>query len=166
MSDINVIRKKAEKGDAQSQYNLGVAYFNGEVVARDYAQAFFWHSKAAEQGHAPALSNLGLYHARGWGVAKDVVQAITYYRIAIDLGEPWAINNLGVLYDEGEGVAKDEVEAYAHYNLAGITLEEARSNRKKLEKTLSREEIAAGQRRTKELQKEIAARIAAKAAGN
>jgi TPR repeat protein len=165
MSDITVTLKKAEEGDARSQYNLGVAYFNGQGVPQDYALAFFWHSKAAEQGHAQALSNLGLYHASGFGVPKDFAKAISYYQTAIELGVDWAINNLGALYANGEGVAKDEVEAYAYYNIAGITIEEARTNRNNLEKTISREEIAAGQRRTKELQKEIAAKIEAKKAG-
>ncbi len=95
---------------------------------------------------------------------KDFAKAISYYQTAIELGVDWAINNLGALYANGEGVAKDEVEAYAYYNIAGITIEEARTNRNNLEKTISREEIAAGQRRTKELQKEIEAKIAAKKA--
>ena len=164
MSDIDVTQKKAEEGDARSQYNLGVAYFNGEGVPQDYALAFSWNSKAAEQGHAQAISNLGLYYASGLGVAKDLVQAISYYQTAVALGVTWAINNLGALHENGEGVAKDEIEAYAYYNIAGITLEAARTNRSTLEKKISRDEIAAGQRRTKELQKEIEAKMAAKRA--
>ena len=165
MPDIDATRKKAEEGDALSQHNLGVAYFNGEGVPQDYSLAFSWHSKAAEQGHAQAISDLGLYYASGLGVAKDSVRAISYYQTAVGLGVTWAINNLGALYEYGDGVAKDEVEAYAYYNIAGITLEAARKNRSNLEKKISRDEIAAGQRRTKELQKEIDAKISAKAAG-
>ena len=64
-----------------------------------------------------------------------------------------------------EGVLKDEIEAYAYYNLAGITYEKARNNLTTLEKKLSPEARLRGQQRTKELQKEIEAKIAAKQAG-
>jgi len=53
-----------------------------------------------------------------------------------------------------------------YYNLAGIMgYEVARANLVSLETRLSRQEIAAGQKRTKELQEEIEAKIAAKKAG-
>jgi len=59
-------------------------------------------------------------------------------------------------------VAKDFVEAYAYWNLAGITVEDARTNLAILEKKMSRDEIASGQQRTKQLQKEIEAKQAGK----
>jgi len=62
-------------------------------------------------------------------------------------------------------VAKDEIEAYAYWNLAGITHEEARKNLALLEMSLSSESRLLGQKRTKELQKEIEAKKAAKKAG-
>ena len=40
----------AEKGDAKSQTNLGILYFNGKGVLKDYKKAIFWLKKAAEQG--------------------------------------------------------------------------------------------------------------------
>ena len=59
---------------------------------------------------------------------------------------------------------KDSIEAYAYISLAGITNESARKFLTNLEKDLSRNEIVAGQKRAKELQKEIDAKIAAKKA--
>ena len=38
----------------EAQLALGVIYALGEVVARDYAQAFVWFSQAAAQGHQVA----------------------------------------------------------------------------------------------------------------
>lgn len=73
--------------------------------------------------------------------------------------------HLGDCFANGQGVPKDETEAYAYWNLASVTYGEARRSLENLEKKLSREEIAAGQKRTKELQKEIEAKIAAKKAG-
>ena len=48
----------AEKGDMQSQYNLGTIYKQGLGVEVNDLKAFFWFNKAAEQGLAKAQNNL------------------------------------------------------------------------------------------------------------
>ena len=48
-------RKGAEQGYAWSQFGLGGAYFSGEGVPQDYAEAVKWF-RAAEQDHAEAAS--------------------------------------------------------------------------------------------------------------
>ena len=157
--------KAAEQGLADAQFNLGICYYKGEGVAKDFVQAVSWWRKAAEQGHTDAQFKLGNIYRTGEGVAKDFVQAVSWYRKAAEQGLALAQYNLGVCYANGEGVAKDEIEVYAYWNLAGITDESARKNLAILEKKMSRDEIASGQQRTKELQKEIEAKIAAKKAG-
>ena len=112
----------------------------------------------AEAGDAEAQVGLGGLFYLGQGVAKDEVEAVKWYRKAAEQGIAMAQINLGVRYANGTGVAKDQVEAYAWFNLAAIKDESGKKNRKILEETLSREEIAAGQRRTRELQKEIEAK--------
>lgn len=151
------LRKAAEKGEAEAQHNLAVRYHFGEGVPKDYKEEAFWMSQAAEKGHAGAQSNLGLFYAEGKGVEKDNAKAIYWLRRAAEQGHSIAQHNLGHRYSDGDGVAKDEVEASAYYNLAGISLEASRNSLAILEKKLSREEIAAGQIRTKELQKLVEA---------
>jgi TPR repeat protein len=158
-------KAKAEKGDAVSQYNVGVCHAKGEGVAMDDMQAVWWYRKAAEQGLALAQYDLAVRYDSGKGIERDNAAAIRWYRKSAEQGYGPAQSNMGVCYATGEGVLKDEIEAYAYWNLAGITLEEARKNLAILEKNLSRDEIAAGQKRSKELQKEIEAKIAAKKAG-
>ncbi|MCL2887556.1 MAG: sel1 repeat family protein [Betaproteobacteria bacterium] len=41
-------RKKAERGDARAQYNLGFMYETGYGVTQDYAEAATWYRKAAD----------------------------------------------------------------------------------------------------------------------
>jgi TPR repeat protein len=66
------VRAKAEKGDAQSQYDLGRAFDKGSLgVVKNEAEAVKWWRKAAEQNYAPAQCSLGLCYAYGQGVAKD-----------------------------------------------------------------------------------------------
>ena len=64
-------RLAAEQGNAPAQFNLGVAYVNGDGVTRDNEEALRWYRLAAEQGHAPAqerLDRLGRWFPRlfGW----------------------------------------------------------------------------------------------------
>ena len=62
------LRSKAEQGDAQAQYNLGVLYANGMGVDKDFTKAVELYKKAAEQGYISAQFNLGLCYAFGDGV--------------------------------------------------------------------------------------------------
>ena len=158
-------KAKAETGDRVAQFNLGNCYTDGEGVARDFVQAVSWYRKAAEQGYAEAQVQLGYCYARYQGVTKDEVEAVAWYRKSAEQGLANAQYILANGYYNGEGVAKDEIEAYAYYNLARMTHKDARKNLAILEKKISRDEIASGQQRTKQLQKEIEAKRAGKLAG-
>jgi TPR repeat protein len=153
---------KAEKGDATAQANLGWYYRAGQGVAKDPVQAAKWYRKAAEQGDASAQHNMGACYFYGAGVAKDLVQAASWYRKAADQGDASSQNILGMCYFYGDGLAKNEIEAYAYWSIAGKTNADARKNLSMLKKQMSSGKIATGQKRVKELQKEIDAKIAAK----
>ena len=57
---FNEVKKSAEQGEANEQYNLGVMYYNGEETLVDKKQAFYWYKKSAEQGNAEAQYMLRL----------------------------------------------------------------------------------------------------------
>jgi TPR repeat protein len=44
----------ADRGDAGAQFNLGVAYNNGNGVVKDYVQAYMWFTLAAAGGDRTA----------------------------------------------------------------------------------------------------------------
>ena len=52
----------AEKGNVDSQYNLGLMYDNGKGVTQDYKEAIKWYRLAAIQGLAEAQLNLGIMY--------------------------------------------------------------------------------------------------------
>ena len=58
----------ADKGDANSQYNLGLLYARGLGVPQDYQKAAEWYQKAAERDVPAAEYNLGVMYANGQGV--------------------------------------------------------------------------------------------------
>ena len=112
ISTHELFSNAAERGDAEAQYQLGIAYSNGEGVAKDLTKAFDWTRKAAEQGHAGAQFSLGDAYSNGEGVAKDPTKAFDWYRKAAEQGHARAQANLGFSYHAGEGVAKDLTKAF------------------------------------------------------
>ena len=167
----------AEKGDAKGQHMLGECYIFGTGVAKNYTEAAKWHLKSALQGYAEGQLAIGFDYGFGYGVGKSYPEAVKWYRKASEQGVAWAQHQMGLSYDQGLGVTKDSVEAYAYYSLASTpsTARPKGTNRsswapaleklKILEKKLSPEARLKGQQRSKELQKEIDANIAAQNAG-
>jgi len=155
------LSKAADAGIPRAQSDLGLFYLYGEGVAKDQSKAAALFRKAALKEDAAAQFNIGQCYFHGEGVPKDDTEAARWWRKASEQGDPAAQIELGDLYSKGQGVAKDEIEAYSLYNIAGIKLEDARARLTQLEKRLSRDEVAAGQKRTMELQKELEAKIAA-----
>jgi TPR repeat protein len=57
---IEKITALAQAGNAESQYCLGRAYDEGELIPRNLLEAISWYQKAADQGHALACKALGI----------------------------------------------------------------------------------------------------------
>src|SRR3954452_13077717 len=70
-AEVENIRAHAEKGEADAQNTLGLAYKGGRGVPQDYTQAAQWFQKAADQGNAVAQRNLGSLYLEGQGVKQD-----------------------------------------------------------------------------------------------
>jgi uncharacterized protein len=83
-------RTLAEKGDARTQFYLGMLYENGDGVPEDYTKAREWYEKSAVQDDANAQFYLGLMSAFGRGGPLDVVQAYMWYSLAAEHGHPRA----------------------------------------------------------------------------
>ena len=73
---------KAKQGNARAQLMLGICYYLGKGVAKDFVEAVKWYRKAAEQGDAGAQFLLGDCYVIGEGVAKDFVEAYGWYNLA------------------------------------------------------------------------------------
>src|SRR5215472_14731750 len=84
--------------DPQSQYNRGTAYWYGNGVPQDYAEAAKWYRKAAQEGYAEAQNRLGQMLEIGQGVRQDDAEAAQWYRKAAEQGVVLAQHNLGTMY--------------------------------------------------------------------
>lgn len=116
--ELAALQKKADSGDVQAQFTLGVAYDAGHMVTQNYEDAVRWYRKAADQGLAEAQYNLGVAYSYGHGVKKDPVEAVKWYRKAADQGMAKAQYNLGLAYSKGTGVPQDYEMAAQWYQTA------------------------------------------------
>ena len=91
------LRTLADQGDAAAQNELGVSYFEGQIVPRDDAQAFLWIGRAARQGLPEAQTNLARLYEQGRGTAKNTEQAMYWYSRAAEQGYPAAAQRLNEL---------------------------------------------------------------------
>lgn len=112
---IDELRAKANHGDANAQFELGVAYDLGRNIGKNQIEAAAWYRKAAEQGHAAAQNSLGSMHQYGEGAPQDNAEAVNWYQKAADQGYGEAYTNLGYMYDGGLGVQQDKQKAVTLY---------------------------------------------------
>jgi uncharacterized protein len=89
---LKALREKAEQGDPNAEYMVGLAYDTGVGAPQDFAEAAGWYRKAADQGHAGAQFNLGHLYADGRGVPQDFVQAHMWLNLAAAGLQPGARN--------------------------------------------------------------------------
>ena len=112
--------------------------------------ADYWRARA-EEGEAIAQYNLGVMYADGRGVPQDDVEAVRWYQLAADQGEPLAQVSLGLMYGKGDGVPQDTVLAHMWWSLAAAQgNEDAREIKDRIEKVMTREQIAEAQRLSRE----------------
>jgi len=145
---IGNIKTRAEKGDAQAQFQLGRMHELGIDVVPNPVKAVKWYRKAAEQGLAQAQYNLGRMYYAGDGVAQNSKQAVEWLLKAAIQNYDLASNRLGVMYERGEGVIQDYAEAYKWYtraaeakNIAAII------NRENLTRRMSSQQLTEAQTR-------------------
>jgi hypothetical protein len=147
--DAQSCRVRAERGDAISQYELALLYYQGKGITRDYGEALHWYREAADQGNAKAEYGLGYMYDQGEGVAQDCSEALRLYRKSADAGDERAQYALGLMFYNGRCVTQDHAEAvrwflkaadqglaraqydlgYMYYHGQGVSQDRAEANR-------------------------------------
>lgn len=112
------LRKLADQGDADAQWQIGVRFHNGEGVPHDDAQAMRWFHRAAEQGHVTAQATLGAYYWAGRGVPQDLSQAYFWSALALAQGDENSKSRLEGLASQMTraqvSAARQKAEAWIH----------------------------------------------------
>ena len=98
----------ANEGNAEAQFDIAYAYFNGEGIERDYASAAMWFKRSARQNYAKAQYNLAYCYMNGRGVPRDYDKAFdllhqsannNYMRAQLTLADCYAN---GILVEQNE----------------------------------------------------------------
>ncbi len=82
------LRKAAQQGDPQAQYDLAYLYYKSGIdpeiagLARSERLAARWYREAAMQGHPRAQYNLAVLHLQGHGVERDAIMAYAWLLLA------------------------------------------------------------------------------------
>jgi TPR repeat protein len=102
--DLAPLLRAAETGDAEAQFTLASALYQGGSVD----QAVGWLKKATERKHPKAWRLLGDFHAKGLvGKGKpDPREAAACYLKAAALGDAAAMGKLSACYFVGEGLTR------------------------------------------------------------
>ena len=122
--DLKATTVKADQGDAEAQFALGLEYGTAQGGVQDVVQAAQWYLKAADQNHSSAQFNLGLMYAKGEGVSQDDAKAVEWIQKAAHRGEAGAQFNLGLRCHRASvrGLVADgheaKIEAYKWFQLA------------------------------------------------
>lgn len=112
-------RPRAQQGDAEAQYRLGLMLRFGWGVDKDLVAAAAMLQAAAEQGQHAAQAELGTMYRLGRGVPEDHALAARWLLAAAAGGVGIAQLAIGRMYRDGMGVPKDLVQAYAWFQSAG-----------------------------------------------
>ena len=81
-TEFDVLRRKAEAGDAKAQFDLAEAYSEGNGVTKDSTKGMEWLRRSALQGYAGAQVVLGYMYQKGINIEKDPSEAAKWYKKA------------------------------------------------------------------------------------
>ena len=116
---VEELTRTAERGDAESQFDLGFMYSSGfDDFEEDDAAALKWYRRAAEQGLAQAQSRLGTAYAYGHSLEQDFDQAATWCRLGAEQGDVGGQLCMAMLHAGGCGVELDDTESAPWFRLA------------------------------------------------
>ena len=101
---VSLFQAAADKGNADGEYYMAVAYLNGFGVPKDEAQAAVWFKRAADREHAVAQYWFGELTAKGrGGLTADWNAALPYFKKAATGAVTDAFLEIGIMYHYGFG---------------------------------------------------------------
>tara|TARA_R110000782_G_scaffold166829_8_gene258791 strand:- start:158 stop:673 length:516 start_codon:yes stop_codon:yes gene_type:complete len=106
----------AESGDADAQNYLGILYYLGFGVKKDYKKSLEWYERAAKAGHADAQRNYGDMINFGRGIQRSNQEAYKWYFAASQQGNQKAARQIQVLAASGNLSPNQQMHAKIEAN--------------------------------------------------
>ncbi len=104
------LRKKAEDGDADAQYQVGLRLRYSASV-----EALEWFRKASDQGNSEAMLRMSVAYEQGIGVKQDAKEALRWLQKSADKENVHAIYGLAERYLQGWTAKQDYETAMKLY---------------------------------------------------
>lgn len=104
---VPILKKAAELGNAESQYNLGYCYQAGIGIEQNAEKAIEWYSKSADQGFKDGLYQMMMAYGNGSGVEQNFEKAFSYALKCAENNDGTCMFNVINCYKEGMGTEKD-----------------------------------------------------------
>ena len=83
---VQLYHEKAQRGDANAMYQLGVLYLNGNGTIQDFEEAAKWFNSAADRNHTLAQYELGKMYRAGFGVDIDLKKSYMWLNLSAAAG--------------------------------------------------------------------------------
>ena len=116
--DLEILRQKADAGDAASAAKMGFLLLEGGLEPIDDFGAFHYLSKAAEGGNVGAMAALAHALNTGDGIAQDKTRALGLFEKAAEGGNVGAMAALAHALNTGDGIAQDKARAHGLFKKA------------------------------------------------
>ncbi|WP_452227630.1 tetratricopeptide repeat protein [Lacinutrix sp. MEBiC02404] len=102
-----LIKKSAELGNAEAQYNLGVSLEYGYGIEKNELKAFEWYLKSAEQAWNDGLYKMMMAHATGKNAEMNYDKAFEYALKCAENDDATCMLNVVSCYKDGMGTEKN-----------------------------------------------------------
>lgn len=140
-----LLRPLSAQGSAVAQYIIGLMYFRGKVVGKNYKESLKFLNLSAEQGYARAQHKLGNIYTGDLLGKPDYRKAIKWFRLASGQGYAPSQYFLATLYENGDGIKQDYVRAHMWFSLASGKNIIARDERDRITKKMEPSQITDAQ---------------------
>ena len=113
--NLHDLLERANDGDFDAQYQLGVIYITGNGVPEDCEEALKWIKKAAHQGEPNAMCVYGVGLLGQLCIEPNYNEALYWLELAEKEGIPDATHWIGAMYHEGLGGLEQNYDQALEY---------------------------------------------------
>jgi len=133
------------QGSEVAQYIIGLMYFRGKVVKKDYKKSIKFLNLSAEQGYMRAQHKLGNIYTGNLLGKPDYRKASEWFRLASKQGYAPSQYFLATFYEDGYGVKQNYIRAYMWFDLASSKNIIAKDERDRIARKMTPSQITDAQ---------------------
>ncbi|MEI8087488.1 MAG: tetratricopeptide repeat protein, partial [Paludibacter sp.] len=115
---FGTVVKAVKAGTPEAMHLMGMAYYTGMSVNRDFDLARRWFEAANRKGYLKSAYNLAMMYRLGIGVKQDFGKAYQYLCRAGEEGQPQAVYGRGYMHYKGLGCTQSYDSAMTYFKAA------------------------------------------------